>query len=101
MMSAPRTPARTPESRCATAKFYIQQHYEKVFSGESIGELDGEREEELETRPSSARLSRWSTNSETYREAPSDDVHFIIRTYHTGIGTDWMAECIQRLGENV
>ena len=38
---------------------------------------------------------------ETYCEAPSNDVQFIIRTYHTGIGTDWMAECIQCLGKDV
>jgi len=37
----------------------------------------------------------------TYREALGDDVHFILRTYHPGVGTERMAECIRRLGEDV
>jgi len=38
---------------------------------------------------------------ETYRDALGDDVHFIFRTYHPGVGTDEMVECIDRLGSEV
>jgi RecA/RadA recombinase len=30
-----------------------------------------------------------------------EDIHFIFRTYHPGIGTETMAECIRRLGDEV
>ena len=38
---------------------------------------------------------------ETYRDALGDDIHFIFRTYHPGIGTDAMLDCIDRLGSQV
>jgi len=80
---------------------YIQQHYEKIFSGESVDELDGERKEELRDQAIFGPPEQVVDELEIYRETLGDDVHFIVRTYYTGIGTDRMAECIQRLGEDV
>ena len=36
-----------------------------------------------------------------YREALGEDVHFIFRTDHPGIGTEQMVECIHRLGDEI
>jgi len=81
--------------------FYIQRRYEEIFSGESVDELDGERKAELRDQAIFGTPEQVVDELETYREALGDDVHFIFRTYHPGIGTDRMAECIRRLGEDV
>lgn len=81
--------------------FFIQRRYEEIFSGESIAELGAERKQELKDQAIFGTPEQVVDQLGTYREALGDDVHFIFRTYHPGIGTDRMAECIRRLGDEV
>ncbi|EJN57027.1 LLM class flavin-dependent oxidoreductase [Halogranum rubrum] len=80
---------------------YIQRRYAEVFSGEEVTELPDERKQELKEQAIFGTPEQVTEELETYREALGDDVHFIFRTYHPGIGTDAMAECIERLGSEV
>jgi len=81
--------------------FYIQRRYEEIFSGESVEELDEERKEELKEQAIFGTPEQVVDELETYRDALGDDIHFIFRTYHPGVGTERMAECIRRLGKEV
>ena len=81
--------------------FFIQRRYQEIFSGEPVDELDDERKAELKEQAIFGTPEQVVEELETYREALGDDVHFIFRTYHPGIGTDRMTECIQRLGDEV
>lgn len=81
--------------------FYIQRRYQELFSGEPIQELSEERKAELKEQAIFGTPEQVVAALEEYREALGDDIHFIFRTYHPGIGTDRMAECIHRLGDQV
>lgn len=81
--------------------FYLQRRYEEIFSGEPVDELADERKQELEEQAIFGTPEQVAEDLESYREAAGDDVHVIFRTYHPGIGTDRMAECVRRLGEEV
>ncbi|WP_327053485.1 LLM class flavin-dependent oxidoreductase [Halomicrococcus gelatinilyticus] len=81
--------------------FFIQRRYAEIFSGETVDELDDERKQELKEQAIFGTPEQVAAELETYREALGDDVHFIFRTYHPGIGTDEMVECVERLGDEV
>ncbi len=81
--------------------FFIQRRYQEIFSGESVEELSAERKRELKDQAIFGTPEQVVDELETYREELGDEVHFVFRTYHPGIGTDRMAECIRRLGNEV
>jgi alkanesulfonate monooxygenase SsuD/methylene tetrahydromethanopterin reductase-like flavin-dependent oxidoreductase (luciferase family) len=81
--------------------FYIQRRYEEIFSGEAVDELDAERKDELKEQAIFGTPEQVTDELETYSEALGDDIHFIFRTYHPGVGTDEMVDCIHRLGDEV
>ena len=80
---------------------YIQRRYQEIFSGEAVPELPEERVEALKDQAIFGTPDQVVEELRTYREALGDDVHFILRTYHPGVGTERMAACIRRLGEEV
>lgn len=80
---------------------YIQRRYAEIFSGETVEELDEERIEELREQAIFGTPDQVIDELSAYRDALGDDVHFIFRTYHPGVGTDAMVETIERLGEEV
>jgi alkanesulfonate monooxygenase SsuD/methylene tetrahydromethanopterin reductase-like flavin-dependent oxidoreductase (luciferase family) len=81
--------------------FYIQRRYEEIFSGESVDELDDERKRELKEQAIFGTPEQVTERLAEYRDALGDDVHFIFRTYHPGIGTEAMVDCVERLGAEV
>jgi alkanesulfonate monooxygenase SsuD/methylene tetrahydromethanopterin reductase-like flavin-dependent oxidoreductase (luciferase family) len=80
---------------------YLQRRYQEIFSGESVGELSDERVRELKEQAIYGTPEDVIEGLERYRDALGDDIHFIFRTYHPGTGTEAMADCIERLGEEV
>ncbi|ELZ98155.1 luciferase monooxygenase [Haloferax mucosum ATCC BAA-1512] len=80
---------------------YLQRRYAEIFSGEKVSELSAERRDELKEQAIFGTPDDVVAELDRYRDALGDDIHFIFRTYHPGIGTDRMVECIQRLGEEV
>lgn len=80
---------------------YIQRRYEEIFSGETVTELSAERKTELKKQAIFGTPEQVVNELEAYQSALGNDVHFIFRTYHPGIGTDRMVDCIHRLGEEV
>ncbi|WP_132061536.1 LLM class flavin-dependent oxidoreductase [Halorussus amylolyticus] len=80
---------------------YIQRRYAEIFSGEEVEELSDDRRRELKDQAIFGTPDDVIEGLEAYREALGDDVHFVFRTYHPGIGTEAMVECIERLGEEV
>ncbi|MHC3437216.1 LLM class flavin-dependent oxidoreductase [Natrialbaceae archaeon A-gly3] len=80
---------------------YIQRRYEEIFSGEPVDELEAERKQELKEQAIFGTPEQVVEDLEEYREALGDDIHFIFRTYHPGVGTEEMRECVRRLGEEV
>ena len=80
---------------------YIQRRYAEIFSGEPVDELDADRVEELKEQAIFGTSEEVAQELETYRDALGEDIHFIFRTYHPGVGTDEMVECIHRLGDEV
>ena len=92
------------EEACETMEegyLYIQRRYAEIFSGETVDELPEGRVEELREQAIFGTPEQVIEELEEYREALGDDIHFIFRTYHPGIGTDEMVECVERLGEDV
>ncbi len=81
--------------------FYIQRRYAEIFSGETVDELDDDRKDELKDQAIFGTPEQVCDQLETYRDALGDDVHFIFRTYHPGVGTEEMVDCIHRLGDEV
>ncbi|WP_265109833.1 LLM class flavin-dependent oxidoreductase [Halosolutus halophilus] len=81
--------------------FYIQRRYAEIFSGESVEELDPERKRELKDQAIFGTPEQVVEELQEYREALGDDVHFIFRTYHPGVGTEEMVDCVHRLGDEV
>ena len=80
---------------------YIQRRYQEIFSGDSVPELDAERRDELKEQAIFGTPEQVAEGIEAYRNVLGDDIHFIFRTYHPGIGTETMADCIRRLGDEV
>ena len=80
---------------------YIQRRYAEIFSGEPVEELEAERRQELKDQAIFGTPEQVVEELEEYREALGDDIHFIFRTYHPGVGTEEMLECVHRLGDEV
>ncbi len=80
---------------------YIQRRYQEIFSGETVDELSPERKTELEEQAIFGTPDQVVDELSAYRDALGDDIHFIFRTYHPGVGTGQMADCIRLLGEEV
>ncbi|WP_134672370.1 LLM class flavin-dependent oxidoreductase [Halorussus marinus] len=80
---------------------YLQRRYAEIFGDEPVAELSDERRTELREQAIYGSPEDVVEELTAYREALGDDVHFIFRTYHPGIGTDAMVECIERLGGEV
>ncbi|USZ69956.1 LLM class flavin-dependent oxidoreductase (plasmid) [Halorussus salilacus] len=80
---------------------YIQRRYAEIFSGEAVEQLSDERRRELREQAVFGTPEQVVEGLEEYREALGDDIHFVFRTYHPGIGTDRMVECVERLGDEV
>lgn len=80
---------------------YIQRRYAEIFSDEPVDELDEDRRAELKEQAIFGTPEQVTEELDEYREALDDDVHFIFRTYHPGVGTDEMVDCIHRLGDEV
>ena len=80
---------------------YIQRFYAELTGDEPIDELPAERVAELKEQAIFGTPEQVIEELETYRDALGDDIHFIFRTYHPGIGTEAMVECIERLGDEV
>jgi alkanesulfonate monooxygenase SsuD/methylene tetrahydromethanopterin reductase-like flavin-dependent oxidoreductase (luciferase family) len=81
--------------------FYLQRRYAEIFSGETVDELTAERKQRLKENAVFGTTEQVATELERYRAAAGDDVHIIFRTYHPGVGTDAMVDCIDRLGTEV
>ncbi len=80
---------------------YLQRQYAEIFSGEPVAELDAERRAELEEQAVVGTPTQVAEELSAYRDAVGEDCHVILRTYHPGIGTDAMVECVHRLGDEV
>ncbi|ADQ69044.1 flavin-dependent oxidoreductase, F420-dependent methylene-tetrahydromethanopterin reductase [Halogeometricum borinquense DSM 11551] len=80
---------------------YIQRRYAEIFGGEPVDELPAERKQELKEQAIFGTPDQVVDELNEYREALGDDIHFVFRTYHPGVGTEAMKTCIQRLGEEV
>ncbi|MXV62731.1 LLM class flavin-dependent oxidoreductase [Natronorubrum sp. JWXQ-INN-674] len=80
---------------------YIQRRYAEIFSGESVDELDDDRKAELKEQAIFGTPDQVVDELERYRDALGDDIHFIFRTYHPGVGTEEMVDCVHRLGNEV
>ncbi|EMA41894.1 LLM class flavin-dependent oxidoreductase [Halobiforma nitratireducens] len=81
--------------------FYIQRRYAEIFSGEPVDELEADRKQELKDQAIFGTSDQVREELETYQEALGDDIHVIFRTYHPGVGTEAMVDCIHRLGDEV
>jgi len=80
---------------------FIQRRYQEIFSGESVDELDDDRKAELKEQAIFGTPEQVCEELERYRDALGDDVHFVFRTYHPGVGTEAMVDCVRRLGNEV
>ncbi|RDZ61987.1 LLM class flavin-dependent oxidoreductase [Haloferax sp. Atlit-12N] len=80
---------------------YLQRRYAEIFSGDEVPELSDERRAELKAQAIFGTPDDVVAELDRYRDALGDDIHFIFRTYHPGIGTDRMVECVRRLGDEV
>jgi len=80
---------------------WLQRRYQEIFSGEEVEELSEEKRAELKDQAIFGTPEQVIDQLETYEDAIEGDVHFIFRTYHPGIGTEEMLECVRRLGDEV
>lgn len=80
---------------------YIQRRYAEIFSGESVDELSPKRRAELKEQAIYGTPEQVSDHLERYQDVLGDEIHFIFRAYHPGIGTQTMRECIERLGSEI
>ena len=80
---------------------YSQRRYAEWAGGEAVEELPAERREEIREKAVFGSPEQVIEQLEAYRDALGDDVHFIFRGYHPGIGTETMADCIDLLGSEV
>ncbi|WP_436927735.1 LLM class flavin-dependent oxidoreductase [Halosimplex amylolyticum] len=81
--------------------FYLQRRYAEWYEGEPVDELSEDRRAELKRGAVFGTPNEVVAELAEYGEALGDDIHVILRTYYPGIGTDAMAECIRRLGDEV
>lgn len=100
-VGAPEESAAAAWERMKDGYLYLHRRYAEIFSGESVSELPPERRSELKDQAIYGPPERVIEDLERYRTALGDDIHFILRTYHPGIGTDAMRACIERLGQHV
>ena len=87
--------------RMCDGYLYIQRRYQEIFSGETVPELSAEKRQDLKDQAIFGTPEQVCAELDEYREALGEDVHFIFRTYHPGVGTKQMVECIHRLGDEV
>ncbi|MFC7045326.1 LLM class flavin-dependent oxidoreductase [Halobacteriaceae archaeon GCM10025711] len=80
---------------------YLQRRYAEWYGGEPVDELPADRVAELKEQAIFGTPEDVVEGLEAYREALGDDVHFILRTYFPGAGTDRMVEAVERLGDEV
>jgi alkanesulfonate monooxygenase SsuD/methylene tetrahydromethanopterin reductase-like flavin-dependent oxidoreductase (luciferase family) len=80
---------------------YLQRRYAEWYGGEPVSTLPTDRVQELREDAILGPPEVIADELQAYRDAVGDDVHVILRTYYPGIGTDRMATCIRRLGEDV
>ena len=80
---------------------YLQRRYAEWYEGESIDELPDDRRAELKEDAIFGTPDDVVAELDRYGDALGDDIHVIYRTYHPGIGTGAMVECIERLGDEV
>jgi alkanesulfonate monooxygenase SsuD/methylene tetrahydromethanopterin reductase-like flavin-dependent oxidoreductase (luciferase family) len=81
--------------------FYLQRRYEEIFSGESVAKLSEGRKQELKDQAVFGTPEQVAEDLGRYADALGGDVHVILRTYYPGIGTERMATCVERLGNEV
>lgn len=80
---------------------YSNRRYAEIQTGDPVTELAAERKQELKERAIFGTPEQVTAELDEYRERLGDDVHFILRVYHPGVGTDAMADCIRELGATV
>jgi len=85
----------------ADGYLYLQRRYAEIFGGEPVDELDDDRVAELRERAVFGTPEQVVEELSAYRDALGDDVRFILRTYHPGVGTEAMRDCVERLGSAV
>ncbi|WP_323174130.1 LLM class flavin-dependent oxidoreductase [Natrialba sp. PRR66] len=81
--------------------FYTTRRYAEIDSGEPVDELSTEQKRDLKEQAIFGTAEQVVNELQTYRDALGDDVHIIFRSYHPNIGTEEMASCIRRLGDEV
>lgn len=81
--------------------YYIQQRYAEIFSEGSVPLLDADRKRELQKQAIFGTPEQVADELLAYRRVLGDDIHFILRTYYPGIGTEVMASCLNQLADNV
>jgi alkanesulfonate monooxygenase SsuD/methylene tetrahydromethanopterin reductase-like flavin-dependent oxidoreductase (luciferase family) len=88
--------------------YFLQSRYAEIFAGEAVEELPAERRAELKDQAIFGTPEQVAAGLQQYEDALAalvddlgGDLHVILRTYHPGIGTETMAECVTRLGEEV
>jgi alkanesulfonate monooxygenase SsuD/methylene tetrahydromethanopterin reductase-like flavin-dependent oxidoreductase (luciferase family) len=87
--------------RMRAGRLYLARTYASWFEGEPVEELSEERRQELHESAIVGTPDQVVEQLEPYRRAVGEDVHVILRTYHPGIGTEAMVDCIERLGDEV
>lgn len=80
---------------------YLQRKYAEWSGGDPIDELPPERRRELKEQAIFGTPADVIEELERYRRAVDDDVHVIFRTYHPGIGTERMIDCLERIGDEI
>lgn len=80
---------------------WLQRRYQEIFSGTEGVQLSSDRRAALKEQAIFGTADQVIEQLATYEEALGENVHFILRTYHPGIGTQRMVECIERLGNEV
>lgn len=82
-------------------RFYLDKTYASWARGEQVTDLPTEKKKRVRESAIFGTEEDVIEGLERYRDALGDDVHFILRMYYPGIGTERMAESIERLGESV
>lgn len=80
--------------------FHTRRQYGKYFDGIDF-------DDSQETRRKAKENAIFGTPEQVveeiaeFKRALGDDIHFLFKVYHPGIGTDTMKTCIERLGDEV
>jgi len=80
---------------------HVQRTYESWFSDEPVEQLSDESVAEYKQQAIFGEPAEVVAQLEEYCEALGDDIHFLFRTYHPGIGRDAMLRTVERLGDEV